>query len=49
MNEQGLQQIENTNILATKKEKREAEAFRIAIIAKEMASAFWRKNHPIKK
>ena len=32
----------------TKKEAREAEAYRIAMIAKDMASAFWRKNHPVK-
>jgi len=41
-------QTENINLLATKKEKREAEAFRIAIIAKDIASKFWRKNHPVK-
>jgi hypothetical protein len=31
-----------------KKEARDAEKFRITMIAKEMASAFWRKNHPVK-
>jgi hypothetical protein len=31
-----------------KKEARETEAFRIAMVSKEMASAFWRKNHPVK-
>lgn len=34
---------------AEKEIKRQQESFRIAIISKDLASKFWRKNNPIKK
>lgn len=48
MNETTTIQDEKTPVPLTKKEQREQESFRISIISKEIASAFWRKNHPVK-
>ena len=36
-------------VVKTKEEKKKEEAYRVAVIAKQLASNFWRKNHPIKK
>jgi uncharacterized protein (DUF736 family) len=48
MNSHTTSQTEDTKVPLTKKESREAESFRISIMSKEIASAFWRKNHPVK-
>jgi uncharacterized protein (DUF736 family) len=49
MNETAITQNKDTKVPLTKKESHEAESFRISIMSKEIASAFWRKNHPVKK
>lgn len=49
MQAEATAQTEETKVPLTKKEAREAEAFRIAIMSKEIASAYWRKKNPVKK
>jgi hypothetical protein len=48
MNETAVEQNEDTKIPLTKRERIETEALRINILSKELASAFWRKNYPVK-
>ena len=48
MQESVVEQNEDTKVPLTKRERIETENFKVSVLSKELASAFWRKNHPVK-